>query len=390
MVQSAYIHVPFCQHRCGYCNFSLAAGRGDLVKPFLNALEVELSQVLGAPRPMSTVFLGGGTPTYLCPKDLSRLLELCRYWLPVTEAGEFSCEANPVDCSPDILQVLQKGGVNRLSLGGQSFQNHKLHILERDHSPEELTEAVGRCLRVIPNTSLDLIFAVPGETLPDWKRDLAMAVELDVPHVSTYGLTIERGSRFFGRLQRHEFLETTEDQQLAMYEVAIEQLTRAGLQHYEVSNFAKNGFACRHNEAYWLGESWWAFGPSGAAFLPVAGTSVKLRTVNHASVFTYIKRIRHGQSPLASIDEIDLQDQVRERLVFGLRRMQGVSSRDLDSLWGGDSRTLFEPHLSEYICHGLIQQIASETGQGSHFRLSRKGLMVSDSLWPNLLARSIG
>ncbi len=163
--RSAYVHIPFCRHRCGYCNFTLVAGRDDLIDHFLLAIEREMERTLGAPIQVDTLFLGGGTPTHLGPRSLQRLLEVVARWIQLRPGYEYSCEANPLDCSDDVLQTLSDWGVNRLSLGGQSFSDRKLLTLERDHNGQQLAESLQRCSRYFENLSLDLIFAVPGESL---------------------------------------------------------------------------------------------------------------------------------------------------------------------------------------------------------------------------------
>ncbi len=377
--RSAYIHVPFCRHRCGYCNFTLVSGRDDLISAYLDALEAEMKDVLGRPTAVDTLFLGGGTPSYLSPAELERLLRIATEWLQLLPGGEFSCEANPLDCSEETLQLLRAKGCNRISLGGQSFSDSKLRMLERDHSGKQLRAVIDLCSDYFPNVSLDLIFAAPDELLDDWRDDIRAALSSPVQHLSTYGLTIERGSAFYGRMLKHHLKELDSDLQLAMYEYAIDTLSSAGWTHYEVSNFARDGFRCRHNEAYWLGQPWWAFGPGAASFRHSAEENCFIRTVNHRSTTTYIRRQLAGRSPIAETEPLTVEQRVRERLVFGLRRLSGVALSELDTLWSGQARPLFEPFLTEYLNQGWLELNAD------CLRLTRRGLMISDSLWPDLL-----
>ena len=384
--RSAYIHIPFCRHRCGYCNFTLLAGRDDLMDAFLDALEVGMEQHLREPRPVGTVFLGGGTPTHLAARQLARLLEIVQRWLPLQATEEqhvveFSCEANPLDCSPELLSILRSGGVNRLSLGGQSFSSRKLQILERDHRPAELRDCLERCAATFDNLSLDLIFSVPGETLEEWCGDLAQALAAPINHLSTYGLTIERGAAFFGRSLKHKIVEVDAELQLAMYELGIERCKLAGLEHFEVSNFAYPGRQCLHNRAYWQGDPWWAFGPGAASFTWDVELQGMVRAVNHASTTTYLRRIQAGQTPIHQREVLSREQRVRERLVFGLRMMRGVALAELDQLYGQPARPLFEPALSEYVEQGWLRWSEDE----SRLQLSQRGLVISDSLWPRLL-----
>ncbi len=376
--RSAYVHVPFCKHRCGYCNFTLVAGRDELVGDFLAAIEFELDLTLEGAEPrtqfeLDTLFLGGGTPSHLSVDDLTRLLQLLRRKFLVREDGEFSCEVNPLDCTPEKLDLLRGAGINRLSIGGQSFQSRKLHRLGRDHSGEQLREAMRRTMAGFENVSLDLIFAAPGETLAEWRADLEATIAFEPQHISTYGLTVERGSAFYGQAKRGRISELDDDLQLTMYELAMDRLMAAGYEHYEVSSFARPGFQCRHNTAYWLGEPWWAFGPGAASFVG------SVRAVNHRSTTTYIRRLLAGQSPVAESESLNAEQLLRERLVFGLRRLAGVSLAELSRGWGGDCEPLFAPVLEEYIGRGWLSRT------GDQVRLTRAGLVISDSLWPRLL-----
>jgi oxygen-independent coproporphyrinogen III oxidase len=275
-VRSAYIHVPFCARRCGYCNFTLVAGRDDLIDPYLAALARELA-CLDTPRPVETLFLGGGTPTQLKGAALDRLLDLALKWHPLRPGHEFSVEANPEDLDAQTVESLGRHGVTRISLGAQSFDEQKLCALERQHSATDIRRSVELIRSARINVSLDLIFSAPGETLDGWKSDLVAAIELRPDHVSTYGLTFERGARFWNRLQQGQIRSLTEELERAMYETAIDRLTTAGFEHYEVSNFAQQGKRCRHNEAYWLGEEYYAAGPGAARHLN------GIRSINHRS-----------------------------------------------------------------------------------------------------------
>ena len=236
--RAAYIHVPFCRHRCGYCNFTLVAGRDDLIEAYLEALERELSS-LEVPHEVDTLFFGGGTPTHLPPPQLARLFALVRQWFPLAAGGELSVEANPCDLDQPRAAVLSAAGVTRISLGAQSFQSGKLQLLEREHRADDIQRAFESARQFAQSVSLDLIFGVPGESLANWKRDLERALALQPDHVSTYGLTFEKGTNYWSRLARNELSRLDEDLERQMYELAIDTLTAANFEHYEVSNFAR-------------------------------------------------------------------------------------------------------------------------------------------------------
>jgi oxygen-independent coproporphyrinogen-3 oxidase len=370
--RAAYVHVPFCRHRCGYCNFTVAAGRDDLIEPYLAAVAQEL-RALETPRQVATLFLGGGTPTHLSPSQLERLLRLVREWFPLDAGGEFSVEANPGDITSERLVVLSRAGVTRISLGGQSFSPEILTRLERDHSPDRLADAIAACKQSVASVSVDLIFAVPGQSLNDWKLDVDRLISLRPDHISTYGLTFERGTRFFSRLVHGELAETEDDLWRAMYAHGIDALSAAGFEHYEISNFARPGHRCRHNQVYWAGESYWAVGPGASRY--VDGR----RETNHRSLSTYLKRIEAGTSPVAESETLSDEDRARELAVFALRRTEGLDRAWFLARSGFEFDTLFARPLARYQELGLL------VSDGPHVRLTRDGLFVSDALWPDFL-----
>src|SRR5262249_47827320 len=212
---------------------------------------------LGRPQPVRTLFLGGGTPSHLDCRQLIRLLEILRGWLILEPGHEFSIEANPNSLHGDKVDILAEHGVNRLSLGVQSFQPHVLRVLERDHAAADVNRAVEAARRRIRNFSVDLIFGVPGQTLDDWKHDLERALALAPSHLSTYGLTYEKGTRLWKQRRSGDVRPLTEEAELTMYLWTMERLETAGFEHYEISNFARPGFRCRHNEVYWANEAYW-------------------------------------------------------------------------------------------------------------------------------------
>lgn len=376
--RAAYIHVPFCRHRCGYCNFTLIAGRDDLVERYIKALALELA-ALEHPREVDTLFLGGGTPTHLEPAQLARLLEQVKRWFPLTTGGEFSIEANPIDLADsqaaERSAVLAAAGVTRISLGAQSFRADKLRLLERDHDAAAIRRALALARGFAHSVSLDLIFGAPGETLAQWQADLDAALQLAPDHVSTYGLTFERGTRFWSRKLHGELAQLPEEIERDMYALAIDCLIAAGFEHYEVSNFARPGHRCRHNEVYWAGAEYFAAGPGAARY--VAGR----REVNHRSTLTWIDRLERGQSPVAESETLDAEDRARELLVLALRRREGIARDEFQHRTGFGIDALVGRELTNYTKLGLF---AEEQGR---LVLTREGLYVSDAIWPAFLRR---
>ncbi len=340
---------------------------------FIEAVTVELGG-LNSPRPMNSVFIGGGTPTLLPRELLHRLLDSISRWLPMaTVDGEWSIEANPNDISDELCELLRKSGVNRISLGGQSFQDTKLSMLGRDHRGEQLQEAIRIASQWFDEVSVDLIFGVPGEKLDDWRSDLACAIELPITHLSTYGLTYEKGARYWSQVQRGDIMAVSEEVELEMYMTAIKHLCEAGFEHYEVSNFSLPGSSCRHNETYWNGEPWYAFGPGAASFID------GVRRVNHRSTGTYLKRIEGGESPIAEEEILDWDTWTRERFVFGMRKRNGVH---WEALVDVGKRETIETIQRQIQMH--VQDEWLEWSDG-HIRMTSKALPVSDGLWKDYL-----
>lgn len=364
---AAYVHVPFCVHRCGYCDFTVVAGRDDLIERYLNALETELT-TLGPPSACKTIFIGGGTPTYLTSPSLERLLKAVSVQFPLAQDGEFTVEANPFGLDDDRLGVLSDHGVNRISLGVQAFDDAVLKTLERDHTASLAADAVTRSLSRFPNTSLDLIFGVPGQSIETWSNTLKQAISLGVPHVSCYGLTIEKGTSFWTRRSKGDLTESADVLQRDMYAMAIDALSAAGLQQYELSNYARPGFESQHNANYWAGGEFFGVGP-GAASL-VGG----VRRTNHRSTTAWIKRLESGDSPVMDEEQFDPTIRAEELIMTGLRRSAGLRFDDFTQLTGLDLPTIAAQAIDSCVNNGWL------LADTEHVRLTPEGKFVTDTV----------
>lgn len=369
--RSAYVHIPFCRHRCGYCNFALVANRDYLVDRFLDALQVELSWI-DERYELDTLFLGGGTPTHLKTKQLLRLFSMLRDRFDFSDA-EVTTEANPSDLTVEKVDVLCDLGINRFSLGVQSFRQDKLHWLERDHNAETVNQAVRRIQERVPNLSFDLIFATMAESELQWLEDLRSAVQLNPTHLSTYELTIEKGTPFWSRHQSGELECVDEDRRADLYQQTIEFLIERGFEHYEISSFSLSGYRCQHNLVYWSGQPYFAFGPGASRYID------GVRETNHSSVSTYIKRLNSGSFPVAQSERLSPELAARELLVVGLRKMEGIvgeefqkqTNFDWSNLIGEKRQYLFEQKLL--------------TADDLGLRLTPQGIMLYDSIAEVLL-----
>ncbi|MER3416602.1 MAG: coproporphyrinogen III oxidase [Gemmataceae bacterium] len=363
--RAAYVHIPFCAHRCWYCDFAVVVARKDLVHAYLLALQKELAR-LGSQQPVRSVFIGGGTPTLLDPPDLERLLDLVRHWFPPDGDAEWSIEANPGDLTTEKICLLAEKGINRVSVGVQSFQPHLLRFLERDHDPALVMEGVYRLVRVIPNVSVDLIFGVPSQSLGQWEQDLHQACALGVQHVSTYGLTYEKGTRLWKSMRAGRVVPLDEGLERDMYALAMDLLQRYGFEQYEISNFARAGYRCRHNEVYWANDAYFGVGLGAARY--VHGR----RQVNTRSLHTYIERLEAGLDPTQTTEELTPIERARETAMLQLRRCQGILRADFRLRTGFDLDRLCRRAIVRMTTRGLV----TDTGQA--VALTREGRFIAD------------
>ena len=370
--RAAYIHLPFCRHHCCYCDYPVIARRDDLIPAFVEALDVELSW-LEEPRPVDTLYLGGGTPTQLPVEDLQHVIESAQSWFLLQPEYEFTLEANPVDLTGEVLSSLLQWGVTRVVLGVQSFHHATLELLQRDHDEKGIRVACELLQDAGLEISLDLMFAVPGQTIEQWQEDLEKIVELGPHHLSILGLTMEPGTALHARVIAGELLEVNEDLQHSMYIAAIDRLERAGYEHYEISNFSQPGCRSRHNQAYWDGSGYFAAGP-GATRL-VNGR----RETNHRDTMAYLQKVQSGISPVDETEQLSLEMSARERLVFGLCQLEGIQAESFHAETGYSISQLMGACLTEFQSGGFL------AWDQKTLRLTRKGLLVSDSLWPSLL-----
>jgi oxygen-independent coproporphyrinogen-3 oxidase len=370
--RAAYIHVPFCAHHCGYCDFAVATGQDHLIDLYVEALEAELA-TLGQPQTVATLFIGGGTPTHLDCGPLERLLGALDRWLPRSAGAEFSVEANPRTLDADKVALLAAHGVTRVSLGAQSFQPHALRTLERDHDPADVPRAVQHLRRHISQVSLDLIFGVPGQTLAEWDADLRQALALGPDHVSTYGLTYEKGTRLWKQRRRGAVRPLDEEAERALYLHAIDTLEAAGFEHYEISSFARPGRRCRHNQVYWANEPYFGFGMGAARY--VGGR----RELNTRDLQGYLRRVLAGEPAAFQSEVLEPEARAHETLALQLRRAEGVDRRAFRAQSGFDLDDLAGEALARHAALGLI------CDDGAGVRLTREGKCVADAVIGELL-----
>ena len=365
--RAAYLHIPFCQHHCGYCDFAVTAGQDHLIDLYVEAIGEELSW-LESPTPVDTVFLGGGTPTYLSPVQLERFLSVVNRWLPLRADGEFSIESTPESITAEKIAVLADHGVNRVSLGVQSFRPASLGELDRIHAPAHVGPALERIRHRIDNVSLDLIFGVPGQAVADWDADLSAALAFAPDHISTYGLTYEKGTPLWKRRNRGDLRPVGENDEAVMYELAMEKLPASGLEQYEISNFARPGRRCRHNETYWANEAYFGFGVGAARYV------MGRRELNRRNTEDYIRHVFAGESPTFQSEKLATEESARETAAVQMRRSAGVIRDRFRKQTGFDFDVLVGDRVKAYVAEGLLHD------NGSAVNLTRRGRCLADSL----------
>lgn len=389
-VRSLYVHVPFCSHKCHYCDFYSIVDTRDRQEAFTERLVRELRAISprAAGEALGTIFVGGGTPSMLRLNLWERVMDALHAHFDMSGmgrggGGEFTVECNPDTATPELLELLASRGVTRVSMGAQSFHVAHLKTLERWHDPEAVPRAVEAARSAgIARQSLDLIYAIPGQTMEDLDRDLDAALALGTEHLSAYTLTYEPGTAMTARLGRGEFTRAEEDLEADMFEHVAARLARAGLGRYEVSNFARAGAECRHNLAYWRQEEWLAAGPSAS------GHYAGHRWKNVPRLDEYLETDDEGFAPVIDHEAPDARRALGERLMTGVRLAEGVEiSTVLARADAVDTaiRARVERVVGAYVASGHLRREGATGRVGP----TDRGFLMVDGIARELL-RAIG
>ena len=378
----AYVHVPFCTRRCGYCDFNTyTLGQAGKRRDYLDALALELGRAgrdlagrdlaSAPPRHLDTVFVGGGTPTTLAPDDLARILDRLDSLWGLAEGAEVTIEANPESVTPSSLAALRVAGFTRVSFGMQSTAAHVLALLDRAHSARGAQDAVGWALEAgFEHVSVDLIYGTPGESPEDFSTSLADAIACGVDHVSAYALTIEERTPLGSRMRRGQVPYPDDDEAADRYVLADQTLARSGFDWYEISNWAREaGARCRHNLGYWRGADWWGFGPG--AHSHVGG----VRWWNVRRPEAYAARLSAGESPVEDREVLTEADRQLEAVFLGLRLAEGLELDRLDA----QGRQAAADAASD----GLLETAALSEGRAV---LTVRGRLLADAVTRRLIA----
>lgn len=377
LIQSAYIHIPFCEHICHYCDFNKVFLQGQPVDEYLKMMKKEMQlQVKTYPSApeLETIFVGGGTPTSLNETQLQYLCDSISETFTLKKDGEYTFEANPGELSREKLEILYHSGVNRLSFGVQSFTDDLLKRIGRTHRAADVYETIEKAQSVgFTNISIDLIYGLPGQTIEDFTDTLDKALALDLPHYSSYSLIVEPKTVFYNLMQKGKLHLPPQDTEANMYEKLMETMEKHNLHQYEISNFARTGFESRHNLTYWNNEEYYGIGAGAHGY-----TGGK-RIANHGPVKKYMNPLQADELPVLETHVVPLNEKMEEEMFLGLRKTAGVSMQHFKDKFFVEMTEVFAKPIEEQTRHGLLVQ------ENDFIRLTEKGKLLGNEVFQAFL-----
>ncbi|MBW7649891.1 radical SAM family heme chaperone HemW [Anoxybacillus sp. ST4] len=379
MIQAAYIHIPFCTHICHYCDFNKVFLHQQPVDAYIDALIVEMERTFERvpTSQLQTVFIGGGTPTSLTAKQLDRLLGAIHRIVPIASNVELTIEANPDGVSDEQLHVFKHWGVNRLSFGVQTFTNELLQRIGRTHTKETAIETIERAHKLgFYNINIDLMYALPTQTLDQLKETLQLTFSLPIQHVSAYSLIIEPKTVFYNLMKKRALSLPSQEEEAHMYEMVMEQMEKHGYNQYELSNYAQEGWISRHNMTYWNNEHYYGFGAGAHSY--VNG----VRYVNAGPIKKYIQLIEQGQLPHVHTHIVSKEEQMEEHMFLGLRKTKGVNKQQFLQRYGKTVHDVFSDAIMLHKRNGLLD----ETDEALF--LTHRGKLLGNEVFQSFLGVS--
>ncbi len=373
---SAYIHIPFCEHICYYCDFNKVFLEGQPVDEYIQSLltEIRLTLEKHPTKVSETIYIGGGTPTSLTAKQLDVLLTGIHRYLPTHTTKEFTVEANPGDLTAEKLDVFKAHGVNRLSMGVQTFDDRLLKKIGRKHSVQDVYDTIKLLeKKQFDNVSIDLIYALPGQTLDSFRDTLTKALAFDLPHYSMYSLILENKTMFMNWVRQGRLELPTQEAETQMFEEAIIAMAQSGHHQYEISNFAKKGKESMHNLVYWDNEHYYGFGAGASGYLN------QKRYKNYGPIQHYMKPLKEQRLPIFETEEISRANQIEEEMFLGLRKIEGVSLRRFEEKFNKKLTTVYQSVIDE------LQQQQLAVLEEDYFRLTPKGLFIGNDVFEKFL-----
>ena len=363
---SAYVHIPFCTQICYYCDFSKVFIKNQPVDSYLEHLIEEYNSY--DIKKLRTLYIGGGTPTALSAPQLAFLLEKLTDKLDLSYLEELTIEANPGDLDQEKIAVLKDSPVNRVSLGVQTFNDRMLKQIGRSHLEKDIYENISNLKKAgFDNISIDLIYALPKQTMEDVKTNVAKAIALDIPHMSLYSLILENHTVFMNRMRRGKLPLPKEDLEAEMFEYIIAELEKAGFEHYEISNFSKPGFESRHNLMYWDNAEYYGIGAGASGY--VDGVRYK----NHGPIRHYLQAVEAGNARVQE-EVLTLKEKMEEEMFLGLRKKSGVSKKRFEEKFGVSFEDQYGAVVSELTEQGLL------VPDRDIVRMTKQGLFLGDTV----------
>lgn len=376
MVRGVYIHIPFCHQICNYCDFNKFFFHNQPVDEYIESLgkEMALWQNDLQKAEIETIFIGGGTPTSLSVDQLDRLLELITTYIPMEHVTEFSSEANPDELTLDKMQKMREYGVNRLSMGVQTFDQDLLKVLGRTHSNDHVYEVIEHAKQTdFPSISIDLMYGLPNQTMDQWKASLQEAFRLKIPHISAYSLLVEPKTIFYNLLSKGKLSLPGEDLEAEMYSYLLEEMKSHGYIQYEISNFAYVGKESKHNLLYWNNDEYIGLGAGAHGY--VNGK----RYSNHGPIKKYMQTIDTGEQPLMMQKEVTTVEKMEEEMFLGLRKNEGVSLAKFEERYGLTLRDVYGKELDELFQRELLVL------ENNFVRLTSRGRFMGNEVFQYFL-----
>ena len=364
---SAYIHIPFCTQICYYCDFSKVFIKNQPVDEYLEALMTEVRQYKLPP--LRTLYIGGGTPSALSASQLEYLLTHLEKELDLSQLEEFTIEANPGDLTADKITVLKQSACNRVSLGVQTFDDKMLKRIGRSHNERQIYETINSLKAAgFHNISIDLIYALPGQTMEQVVDNVAKALALDIPHMSLYSLILENHTVFMNRQRRGSLHLPNEDVESDMFDYILKELEANGFEHYEISNFTKPGFESRHNLMYWDNVEYYGIGAGASGYLN------GMRYRNRGPIQHYLKSIREKGHSRLHEEILTKEEQMEEKMFLGLRKKSGISIQKFEKKFNLSFEERYGKIVNQLVQEGLLQV------EGDQIRMTKQGLFLGDTV----------
>ncbi|MFT6126458.1 MAG: oxygen-independent coproporphyrinogen-3 oxidase [Saprospiraceae bacterium] len=366
-----YIHIPFCKKACHYCNFHFSTSlkrKEEMIAAICKELSLRKEELAS---PLKTIYFGGGTPSLLSEKEINHIFETIKEHFGVENDAEITLEANPDDLTKDVIKQLAKSPINRLSIGVQSFFEEDLKLMNRAHSEKEAKESIIGAKQYFDNISIDLIYGVPGVSNQRWEQNLKIALSLQVPHISSYALTVEPKTAFESFIKKGKIIPTLDSDFKEQYELLLSTMKEAGFVNYEFSSFSKEGYFSKNNTAYWQGKSYIGIGPSAHSF------DGKYRSWNVSNNIKYIQSISEEKLPIER-ELLSVKDRYNEYVMIGLRTMWGISLIKIE--------TDFGKNFVQYVLNQAQKAIEDELVilKEDNLMISEKGKFLCDGIASDL------